>query len=146
MGKIDILKIPAYRRVQCMTKVLFPGPVKPESRSQMKIRKMEKCGICKWYFCNKNTALVELTSSIKKEDKLVFETTNGLFEQEVPFVRVRRSNISVGKLGKTVSIPVGEEPLIGGVVYKVIIDSATLSPSMAEETIPPACPPPSPAG
>ena len=82
-------------------------------------REMKKCGICEGYFNKIDVAIIKLTAPLKKGDKILFETDDGLFEQKVNSMQINRKDVALGRTGTEIGTKVKKEPKVGGTVYKV---------------------------
>lgn len=105
---------------------LFPSPMIDEEimaepqQSGTPIREMQICGRCEGYFDKIDVAVVQLTGSIRKGDLILFETDNGLFEQEISSMQINRKDIKIAHAGDDIGLKVAVKPKVGGSVYKVI--------------------------
>lgn len=107
---------------------MFPNPLdnfseSAESREpeyDKEIREMMICGHCEGYFDKIEVAVVKLTSTLREGDRILFETTDGLFEQTVSSMQINRKQISMARSGSDIGLKVLMEPKVGGNVYKVI--------------------------
>jgi len=84
------------------------------------VRKMKTCGRCEGYFENIKVALIEVTSPIRAGEKLIFETTAGLFEEKINSIQIDRKDISLARSGTKIGVKVSMEPKVGGLIYKII--------------------------
>lgn len=106
---------------------LFPSPIIDEAEiietptiQRESFREMQICGRCEGYFDNIDVAVIQLTSSIRNGDFILFETDNGLFEQEISSMQINRQDISIARAGDDIGLKVLSRPKVGGSVYKVI--------------------------
>ncbi|MBU1151545.1 hypothetical protein KJ632_01810 [Patescibacteria group bacterium] len=81
---------------------------------------MKFCGLCEGYFEKISVAIVELTSPVHQGDQLIFETEQGLFQQEVTSMQIDRKDVSLARSGKSIGLKVLLPPKVGGSVYKII--------------------------
>lgn len=84
------------------------------------IKEMQICGICEGYFENINVAVVKFTNSARIGDEIIFETTNGLFQQSLVSMQQNRKDIELARTGSEIGIKVAFPPKVGGNVYKTI--------------------------
>lgn len=84
------------------------------------ITEMQTCGICEGYFEAINVAIVRISSPIRLEDDIIFETTNGLFQQKLVSMQQNRKDIELARTGSEIGIKVALPPKVGGIVYKII--------------------------
>jgi len=107
---------------------IFPSPMMDEeismepisSPSKTTFREMQICGKCEGYFDKIEVAVILLTSSIRTGDSIIFETNDGLFEQEIMSMQINRQDIEVAHAGDDIGMKVMMKPKVGGSVYKVI--------------------------
>jgi hypothetical protein len=108
---------------------IFPSPMLDEeeiqetssySNSKSSFREMQICGKCEGYFDKIDVAVILLTSSIRTGDSIIFETNDGLFEQEIASMQINRQDIEVAHAGDDIGMKVIMKPKVGGSVYKVI--------------------------
>jgi len=106
---------------------LFPSPLIDETDlieepiiQRSSFREMQICGRCEGYFDKIDVAVIQLTSSIRNGDFIIFETDNGLFEQEISSMQINRQDISIAHAGDDIGLKVLARPKVGGSVYKVI--------------------------
>lgn len=106
---------------------LFPSPIIDDAEiiqeptiQRSSFREMQICGRCEGYFDNIDVAVIQLTSSIRNGDFILFETDNGLFEQEISSMQINRQDISIARAGDDIGLKVLSRPKVGGSVYKVI--------------------------
>ena len=83
-------------------------------------REMRICGVVDQYFSGVNVAAVVVSSTIRIGDRLVFETQDGLFEQEVESMQIDREDVMTAYNGDDVGLEVVMEPKVGGNVYRVV--------------------------
>lgn len=95
-------------------------PTKQETSSPSDIREMRICGKCEGFFDNINVAVLKLTCSLRKGDKILFETSEGLFEQEVTSMQIDREDVSIAYVGDDIGLKVALTPKVGGLVYKAL--------------------------
>ncbi len=98
---------------------LFPNDVILPKRTS-EIREMKLCGICEGYFDKIDVAIIKVTSPIRKDDTIIFEKQDGLFEQKVTSMQINRKDVSLATTGSEIGIKVPMKPQVGGSVYKVI--------------------------
>jgi hypothetical protein len=105
---------------------LFPEPMfgteeysQPEAKNST-FREMKICGKCEGYFDKIDVAVVLLTSALHVGDSILFETNDGLFEQEVLSMQIDRKDISIARAGSDIGLKVLMPPKVGGLVYKSI--------------------------
>lgn len=84
------------------------------------VREMALCGVVEAFFDKIDVVAVQVSSSIRVGDRLVFETRGGLFEQEIDSMQINREDVMTAYNGDDVGIKVVMEPVKGGNVYKVI--------------------------
>jgi hypothetical protein len=83
-------------------------------------RQMRPCGKIEGYIDKIEVAIVTVTSSIRKGDRLVFEAMDGgLFEQTLESMQINREDVVTAYNGDDVGIKVLAEPRKGGLVYRV---------------------------
>ncbi|MFA6918168.1 MAG: hypothetical protein WC285_05070 [Candidatus Gracilibacteria bacterium] len=105
---------------------LFPSPILDEeiteepTISRSSVREMQICGRCEGYFDKIDVAVIQLTSSIRTGNSIIFETNDGLFEQEIISMQINRKDISIAHAGDDIGLKVAIRPKVGGSVYKVI--------------------------
>lgn len=106
---------------------LFPSPIidgeeimETSTANQSSIREMQICGKCEGYFDKIDVAVIQLTRSIRNGDYIIFETDDGLFEQEITSMQINRKDISIARAGDDIGLKVAMRPKVGGSVYKVI--------------------------
>lgn len=83
------------------------------------LREMEICGVCDGYLGNIEVALIELTDTLRKGDRVLFETENGLFEQIVSSMQIDRKDVKIARRGSGIGMKVLREPKKNGKVYRV---------------------------
>lgn len=88
--------------------------------SKKSLVEMKTTAICEGFFENINVAVIRVTSPIRVGDTIIFETTNGLFQQELLSMQQNRKDIQLARSGSEIGIKVVMEPKVGGNVYKVI--------------------------
>lgn len=98
---------------------LFPHNI-ISSRKTSELREMKRCGICEGYFDKIDVAIIKVTSAIRKDDIIIFEKQDGLFEQKVTSMQINRKDVSLATTGSEIGIKVPMKPQVGGSVYKVI--------------------------
>ncbi|MDX9970752.1 MAG: hypothetical protein RBS56_02490 [Candidatus Gracilibacteria bacterium] len=84
------------------------------------LTEMQICGSCDGYFEMINVAVVKVTSPIRLDDEIIFETTNGLFQQKLVSMQQNRKDIELARTGSEIGIKVALPPKVGGNVYKII--------------------------
>lgn len=105
---------------------LFPSPLmdglekSDYSSSASSFREMQICGRCEGYFEKIDVAVIQLTSSIRSGEQIIFETDNGLFEQEISSIQINRKDVSIARAGDDIGLKVIARPKVGGSVYKII--------------------------
>ncbi|MFC1616072.1 hypothetical protein ACFL21_02940 [Patescibacteria group bacterium] len=85
-----------------------------------KTREMKICGRCEGYFEKIDVVIVEVTSPIRTDDVLIYETTDGLFEEKIKSMQIDRRDVSLARSGNSIGVKVTMEPKVGGLVYKVL--------------------------
>ncbi len=90
----------------------------PESSSET--REMRICGQIDGYFERIDVAVIKLTVSLRNGDRILFETSEGLFEQTVSSMQIDRQDVSLATAGSDIGIKTLKNPKVGGNVYKVI--------------------------
>lgn len=149
MNDINILNIPAYQRKRSIaakgrkkpstgraTKKIdkleftidsaFPShgsltePLEMNKRKQSGIREMKSCGICEGFFDKIDVAIIRLTAPLREDDIIIFEKTDGLFEQKVKSMQIDRKPVKLARTGSEIGIKVSMKPQVGGTIYKVI--------------------------
>ena len=98
---------------------LFPDNIISSKRTSG-IREMKLCGICEGYFDKIDVAIIKVTSPIRKDDIIIFEKQDGLFEQKVTSMQINRKDVSLATTGSEIGMKVPMKPQVGGSVYKVI--------------------------
>ncbi len=83
-------------------------------------REMKICGRCEGYFDRIDVAVIAVTSPLRPGDQIIFETTEGLFEQTLKSMQVDRKDVDMAGSGSEIGVKVSQEPKVGGLVYKVI--------------------------
>jgi hypothetical protein len=96
--------------------VVYGSASSPESG----VREMRACGVVELFFDKIDVVAIKLNGSIRVGDKLVYETQDGLFEQEVESIQIDREEVMTAYTGDDVGIRVQMAPKKGGNVYKVI--------------------------
>lgn len=105
---------------------IFPSPIMDEepsyssSSQKSSFREMKIIGRCEGYFDKIEVAVIQLTSSLRVGDSIIFETNEGLFEQEVASMQIDRKDISLAHAGDDIGLKVLLTPKVGGSVYKVL--------------------------
>jgi len=84
------------------------------------VREMIICGKCEGYFERINVAIINLISSIKEGDRIIFTTNHGLFEQTVNSMQINREDVVIAHAGDDIGMKVKNVPTVGTNVYKVI--------------------------
>ncbi|MFA5948249.1 MAG: hypothetical protein WC806_04755 [Candidatus Gracilibacteria bacterium] len=84
------------------------------------LREMRICGHCEGYFENIEVAIIKVTSPIRKNDKIIFETETGLFEQKISSMQIDRKDVNIAKTGSDIGVKALLKPKVGAYVYKVI--------------------------
>ncbi len=84
------------------------------------IREMQLCGQCEGYFDKIEVAVIKLTKVLHTGDRILFETTEGLFEQGVKSMQINRRDVNMARSGSDIGLKVARTPKVGGSVYKVI--------------------------
>ena len=120
----SLIDIPT-RRSSYPSENLFPSPITDEefeepTRAREEVREMKLCGHCEGYFDKIEVAVILLTSPIRTGDMIIFETNEGLFEQEISSMQINRKDISIAHAGDDIGLKVALTPKVGGNVYKVI--------------------------
>lgn len=83
-------------------------------------KKMERIGEVEQYFAKIDVIALKLQKILKVGERIVIESPNGLFEQEIQSMQIDRQDVEVAKKGDDVGIKVKFEPQLGGSVYKVV--------------------------
>lgn len=91
--------------------------IEPETISGL--REMEICGVCDGYLGKIEVALIELTDTLRKGDRVLFETEDGLFEQTVSSMQIDRKDVKIARRGSGIGMKVLREPKKNGKVYRV---------------------------
>ena len=89
-------------------------------RELKSVREMKICGQCEGYFEKINVAIIKVTSPIRQGDRLVFEKSEGLFEQTLESMQRDKKDITLVRSGDDIGTKVAMPPKIGTPVYKVI--------------------------
>lgn len=84
------------------------------------LREMRICGQCEGYFENIEVAIIKVTSPIRKNDRIIFETETGLFEQKIASMQIDRRDVNIAKTGSDIGVKALLKPKVGAYVYKVI--------------------------
>ena len=82
-------------------------------------RKMDRVGEVDHYFANIDVIAFKLEKPLKIGERIIIESPNGLFEQELISMQINRQDVKTAKRGDDVGIKVKFKPLQGGSVYKV---------------------------
>jgi hypothetical protein len=90
------------------------------SSSGPAFREMRLCGKVSGYLNKIEVAIVEVSSSIRAGDKLIFESEYGLFEQTVDSMQINHENVVTAYSGDSIGLKVFAEPKNNGNVYKVM--------------------------
>mgnify|MGYP001601134519 CR=1 FL=1 len=98
---------------------LFEEPILRQVR-ESDVREMQICGQCEGYFDKIEVAVIQLTSVLHTGDTILFETTEGLFEQSVKSMQINRRDVNMARSGSDIGLKVARTPKVGGNVYKVI--------------------------
>lgn len=138
MTEIDNYNIPAYKRKRSIAakarakhpappEITAPPPIFTKKTHPKKVeipethsREMKICGTCDGYFDKIDVAIIRLTNPLRKDDLILIEKTDGLFEQKVNSMQIDRKDVSIARTGSDVGIKVMFKPKVGGTVYKVI--------------------------
>ncbi len=137
MAELDNYNIPAFKRKRSIAakartnhtttpEIMEPPPVKSSKKQQpLEIdetytREMKICGTCDGYFDNIKVAIIKLTNPLRKDDIILMEKHDGLFEQKVNSMQIDRKDVSIARTGSDVGVKVLSKPQVGGTVYKVI--------------------------
>lgn len=99
---------------------LFPTPFETPGAKLTKVREMTVCGICEGFFDKIDVAIVRVTSAIREGDRIIFEKSDGLFEQSVKSMQIDRKDVKLAKTGSDIGLKVAFKPTVGTQVYKVI--------------------------
>lgn len=91
-----------------------------ETATDSTLREMRICGKCEGFFDKIDVAVLKLTCSLRKGDRILFETSEGLFEQGVSSMQIDREDVSIAYVGDDIGLKVELHPKVGGLVYKVI--------------------------
>jgi len=91
-----------------------------ETAPNTSVREMRICGKCEGFFEKINVAVLKLTCSLRRGDKILFETSEGLFEQEISSMQINREDVAIAYVGDDIGLKVELQPKVGGLVYKVI--------------------------
>lgn len=95
-------------------------PVTQFSEPISGLREMEICGVCDGYLGKIEVALIELTDTLRKGDRVLFETEDGLFEQTVSSMQIDRKDVKIARRGSGIGMKVLREPKKNGKVYRVL--------------------------
>jgi len=110
----DSYEEPSYREEPS-----YSSPSEGSSASRS-CREMRLCGKVSGYLGKIEVALVEVSSSIRAGDKLIFESEYGLFEQTVDSMQINHENVVTAYSGDSIGLKVFAEPKNNGNVYKVM--------------------------
>lgn len=83
-------------------------------------REMRECGKLDGYFDKIQVAGIKVSSRISVGDRLLFETADGLFEQEITSMQIDRNDIQVAYAGDEIGVKVLAKPSNSGKVFRVI--------------------------
>jgi len=136
--ELDPYRIPAYQRKRSLaakSRGLKVSSIKANSiiREEFKktqntkkqefnsVREMKICGQCEGYFEKINVAIIKVTSPIRQGDRLIFEKTEGLFEQTLESMQNNNKDITLARSGDNIGTKVIMPPKTGTPVYKVIL-------------------------
>lgn len=111
-----LVDIPVYEPTPSAE--LFPDI--RNNRRHSDIREMKLCGTCDGYFDRIDVAVVKLTAPLRVDDTIIFETIEGLFEQQVESMQIDRQDVKLARSGSDIGLKVKLKPKVGGNVYKVI--------------------------
>jgi len=106
--------------------LIFGEEINPFERESIEtlpntdVREMRICGKCEGFFEKIDVAVIKLTCSLRKGNRILFETSEGLFEQEVSSMQINREDVSIAYVGDDIGLKVTLHPKVGGLVYKVI--------------------------
>lgn len=89
-------------------------------KSKNNIREMKICGKCEGFFDKIEVAVIKLTTPLRVDDCILFETDTGLFEQTVASMQINHKEVKIAKSGSDIGLKVLLKPQVGGTVYKVI--------------------------
>lgn len=84
------------------------------------VREMRECGQLDGYFDKIQVAGIKVSSRIAVGDRLVFETADGLFEQELTSMQIDRKDVQVAYAGDEIGVKVLAKPSNSGKVYRVV--------------------------
>lgn len=115
----DIPARPPIRSVDSFP-IITTKTIEKKLEKEAELREMIICGRCEGYFEKINVAVIQVTSSIRKGDRLIFEKEKGLFEQTLTSMQKDRKDISLAKSGTEIGTKVFMEPKVGAPVYKLI--------------------------
>ncbi len=83
-------------------------------------KEMIICGICEGYFEGIDVAVIKVLKPITLGEEIIFETSNGLFIQNIVNMQQNRKDIELAKTGSEIGIKVALAPKVGGNIYKNI--------------------------
>lgn len=99
-----------------------PFSAPPKKQVAPSWRKMSCIGTITHYFEQINVIALELLKPIKTGDRIIIESPNGLFEQELSSMQINRQDVKNARKGDDVGIKVQFEPKLCGSVYKVVAE------------------------
>ena len=94
-------------------------PVIESVESLPNFREMKECGICEGYLEKIAVAIVGLNKTLRVGDRILFETSDGLFEQVVESMQINRKDVKIARTGSDIGMKVFAEPKKNGKVYVV---------------------------
>jgi hypothetical protein len=127
--KKTVSRKPRFKRVSLVEETpAFSAPIvsapivsaSAVSELAPELRKMKLIGICEGYFGKIDVAIVTLSKMLKVGERVLFETKDGLFEQEVDSMQINRKDVAQAKAGSDIGMKVKSEPIKNGKVYKVV--------------------------
>ncbi len=89
-----------------------------KEKAEAEIKRMTICGSCEGYFEKIKVAVIKVTSPFRIGSTLIFETSEGLFEQKINSIQQDGKSIKLARSGSEVGIKVFLQPKLGGTVYK----------------------------
>lgn len=84
------------------------------------LKEMRTCGKVSGYLEKIQVAIVDVSSSIRAGDRVIFESEYGLFEQTVESMQIDRQDVVTAYSGDCIGMKVLAEPKKDGAVYKVV--------------------------
>lgn len=81
------------------------------------LKEMRTCGKVSGYLEKIQVAIVDVSSSIRAGDRIIFESEHGLFEQTVESMQIDRQDVVTAYSGDCIGMKVLAEPKKNGNVY-----------------------------